>query len=120
MAIRALRGAITVPENTREAILAATHELLDSLIESNGILPGEVISATFTATGDLDRAYPAEAAREKGWTEASLLCLQELEVAGSLARCLRVQVLWETDLPQAEMRHRYLRGAADLRPDRGG
>ncbi len=119
MAIRGIRGAITVSRNTREAILAATHELLDSLIEANGIRPGEVISATFTATSDLDRAYPAEAAREKGWTEASLLCLQEMEVVDSLARCLRVQVLWETDLPQAELQHRYLRGAASLRPDRG-
>ena len=117
MAIRALRGAITVPANSRDAILAAAEELLDSLIERNGIKPGEVISATFTATSDLDRAYPAQAARKKGWTEASLLCLQEMEVAGSLAMCLRVQVLWETELPQAKLQHCFLRRAASLRQD---
>nr|NIP85159.1 chorismate mutase [Planctomycetales bacterium] len=38
-------------------------------------------------------------------------------VPGSLPRCVRVLIHWNTEKPQAEIRHVYLRGAASLRPD---
>jgi len=117
MSIRALRGAITASENSREAILAATLKLLQALIEANRIDASAVIAATFSVTADLDRAYPAEAARDLGWTEAGLLCVQEMRVQGALDKCIRVRVLWETERPQSAMRHCYLRGASDVRPD---
>lgn len=117
MPIRALRGAITVPENNRASLLAAAEEMLRSLIEANGLEPEAVVSATFTSTPDLTAAYPAEAARALGWNQAGLVCVQEMAVEGSLEMCLRVLVLWESDRPQSMMRHQYLRGAADLRPD---
>jgi chorismate mutase len=117
MNLCALRGAITVAENSREAILQASGELLLALIEDNDIEPQDVIAATFSATGDLDAAYPAEAARDLGWREAGLLCLQEMAVEGALPMCLRVRVLWHTGKTQPQMRHQYLRGAAVLRPD---
>ncbi len=120
MSIRAIRGAITVAENSRKAILEATHSLLQSLVEANGLSAGEVIAATFSVTSDLDQAYPAEAARDFGWTETSLMCVQEMRVEGSLGKCIRVRVLWETVLPQADVVHRYLRAAAKLRSDRFG
>ena len=119
MPIRALRGAITVTEDTRAAILSATDELLTALIEANTIQTETVISAVFTATPDLTAAYPAEAARALGWTQAGLLCLSEMPVKGSLPRCIRVLVYVESSRPQAEMRHQYLRGASNLRPDLG-
>ncbi len=117
MSVRALRGAITVPQNSREAILTAAEQLLRALVEANGLEPPAVVSAVFSTTPDLDQAYPAEAARKLGWTQAALLCLQEMQVAGSLPMCLRVLVLWETDRSQAEMRHCYLGKARVLRPD---
>jgi chorismate mutase len=117
MPIRAMRGAITVDEDTPEAILEAAGEMLQALVDRNEITPESVISAIFTATGDLTSAYPAEQARRMGWTRAGLMCMQEMGVTNSLSRCLRVLVLWETDIPQSEMRHCYLRGAAGLRPD---
>ncbi len=117
MPIRAIRGAITVPDNSRGAILEATHALLQSLVEANGMSAGEVIAATFSMTSDLDQAYPAEAARELGWTEAGLMCVQEMRIEGSLNKCIRVRVLWETEHPQSAITHRYLRGAASLRTD---
>lgn len=117
MPVRALRGAITVPENTRPALLSAADEMLKALIEANELDSETVISAVFSATPDLTAAYPAEAARNLGWTEVGLLCLQEMAVKGSLSRCLRVLMLVETDLPQSAMRHQYLRGARGLRPD---
>ncbi len=117
MSIRAARGATTVPENTRTAILQAAREMLEAIAEANHITPEKVISAVFTATPDLDAAYPAEAARGLGWRRAGLLCIQEMAVAGSLPMCLRVMVLWESERPQDRVRHCYLRGASNLRPD---
>ena len=43
---RGLRGATTVTENTREAILDATHELLNDLLDTNNINKND-IAATF-------------------------------------------------------------------------
>jgi len=120
MAVCALRGAVTVAENTREAILEATRVMLLDLIEKNGLQAKQVISAWFSATPDLDAAYPAVAARELGWTEAALLCVQEMPVQGSLPLCIRVLVLWDTEKMQGEMKHSYLRGAEVLRPDLAG
>jgi len=117
MPTRSLRGAITVSENTRQAILDATTEMLKALVESNALSSNEVISAVFSATADLDAAYPAEAARALGWTQAGLMCLQEMKVAGSLDRCVRVLILVESRQEQAGMVHCYLRGASTLRPE---
>lgn len=117
MPVYALRGATTVSSNDRAAILDATEELLSALVEANKLTPDQVISALFTATDDLDTAYPAEAARKLGWQQASLLCLQEMNVPGSLPMCLRVLIHVETDRSQPDMHHCYLRGAQDLRPD---
>jgi chorismate mutase len=118
MPIRAVRGATTAAENLREAILEATDELLQELIQANDLRTHEVIAATFSVTPDLDQAYPAEAARMLGWTDAALMCVQEMHVERGLEKCIRVRVLWETDKPQGEIRHRYIRRAADLRRDR--
>ena len=117
VSVRSLRAAITVSDNTADAMLEATRELLQALIDRNGITPETVISAIFSATDDLTSAYPAEKAREMGWTRAGLMCVQEMAVEGNLPACIRVLVLWETDKPQAEVQHCYLRGAAGLRPD---
>lgn len=117
MSVRVLRGAISVPINTRSSILAATEELLRALVEANDIQPSSVVSVTFTATRDLDQTYPSEAARKIGWIEAALLCVQEMQVVNSLPMCLRVSILWETDRKQSEMHHCYLGEATDLRPD---
>jgi len=55
MSIRAVRGANTAAENSREAILAATRELLQALIEANRLDASAVIAATFSVTADLDQ-----------------------------------------------------------------
>ncbi len=113
-----IRAAITAEDNTAEAILSATRELLTAIVEANDLRPGDVASAIFTATPDLTAAFPAQAARELGWTEVALLDAQEIAVPGSLARCIRVLIHWNTDRPRDEVVHVYLRGAASLRPDR--
>jgi len=112
-----VRGATTVAENSRAAILEATSGLLIEIITVNQITLEDVASAVFTATPDLDAAYPALAARELGWIQTPLLCMQELQVAGSLRRCIRVLIHWNTEHTPDEIRHVYLRGAQALRPD---
>jgi chorismate mutase len=97
--------------------VAATHELLQALVAANGLRPEEIASVIFTATPDLDAAHPARAAREMGWVDTPLLCLQEMAVAGGLPRCIRVLVHWNTDLPAGRIHHVYLREARVLRPD---
>ena len=115
---RGVRGATSVSENTREAILAATGELLARLIERNAIDLDEVTSAFFTVTEDLDAVHPALAAREMGWHEVALLCAREIPVPGSPPRIVRVLLHVNTALSQREIRHVYLHGAAELRPSR--
>lgn len=114
---RGVRGAITASENTREAILEATEELLREMVRANGLRPGELASAIFTTTSDLDAVYPAKAARVMGWTQVPLMCAHEMAVPGSLARCIRVLLHWNTRLSADEIRHVYLREARVLRPD---
>lgn len=115
-AIRGVRGATTVATNDRDRILAATRELLEQLVRLNPIDPADVASVTFTTTGDLDAEFPAFAAREIGWTEVPLICGREIPVPGALGKCVRVLVHWNTDRPQADVRHVFLHGARALRP----
>ncbi len=117
MATRGIRGATTVDANAANGIRERTLELLAILIASNGIRPEDVASATFTVTGDLDAEFPALAVRTlPGWEEVPLLCAREIPVPGSLGRCIRVLLHWNTDRPQREVRHAFLRGARSLRP----
>ncbi len=117
MACRGIRGATSVGTNDAGSIIAATRELLQRIVAANDLLVRDVASVTFTATPDLDAAYPARAAREMGWVNTPLLCVQEMAVVGSLQRCIRVLVLWNTDLPFDQIRHIYLGSARALRPD---
>lgn len=117
MPCRGVRGATTVDCNEREEILVATRQLLALLIRLNGIDPQDVASAFFTTTPDLDAEFPALAARQLGWLDVPLLCGHEMAVPGSLPRCIRVLVHWNTDCPQSEVKHVYDREAKRLRPD---
>jgi chorismate mutase len=115
---RGIRGATTVEENSVEAILAATRELLYIMIRANDIDPDDVASAIFTTTFDLNATYPALAARQLGWYDAALLCGHEMDVPGGLQRCIRILVHWNTNRHPKDIVHVYLRGAKNLRPDR--
>jgi chorismate mutase len=121
MPVRGIRGATTAASNTPDDIHAATRELLVALIAANDLVEGDVASVIFTATPDLDAAFPATAARQIGWTSAALLDAVAPAVTQGvtgLPRCVRVLVHWNTDRPQSEVRHVYLGGARALRPDR--
>ena len=114
---RGIRGATTVEANTREAILAATTELLTEMVRANDVRTEDVASAIFTTSPDLNAEFPAVAARTLGWTHAALLCAHEMNVPGSLSMCLRILLHVNTARGPDEIVHVYLRGARVLRPD---
>jgi chorismate mutase len=87
------------------------------MIHRNRIDKQDVASAIFTTTPDLDAEFPALAARQLGWLDVPLLCSHEIAVPGSLPRCVRVMVHWNTETPQHEIEHIYVRDAVRLRPD---
>ena len=117
MRCRGIRGATVVENNTKEGIVEAARELLTHMVEKNGVRVEDVSCIIFTTTQDLDAEFPAAAARELGWSHIALLCAQEMAVPGSLASCLRILMLWNTEKSADEVHHVYLKGAKELRPD---
>ena len=118
MTTRGIRGANSCLENSADGILAATRELLTEILAANPGLDSEDMgSIFFTTTGDLDAIHPAHAARQLGWTQVPLMCSKEIDVPNSLPQIIRVLIQWNTDHPQAEIRHIYLGEARALRPD---
>jgi chorismate mutase len=118
MPIRGIRGATTVTADQPDLILQATRELLEEILEENeGMQPEDVASAIFTVTDDLVSTFPAQAAREMGWSLVPMLCAREIPVPNSLSHVIRVLVHWNTNVSQSEITHVYLRDAVRLRPD---
>ena len=115
--MRGIRGAITIDADTAQNIAAATCEMLEAIVTRNRVDLADVAAATFSTTTDVTAAFPATAARSIGWSQVPMLCHHELPVPGSLSRCIRVLVLWNTDKRQTEIQHVYLRDAIRLRPD---
>lgn len=116
--VAALRGATTADANTEAAIVAATTELLRELLGRNRVAPSDMISIVFTATPDLDAAFPAAAARALGMADVPLLCAQEIAVPGALRQCVRVLIHFHSQGGAVE--HVYLGAARSLRGDLAG
>lgn len=115
MQIRGIRGATTVAANTREEIVAATKELLSEIIKANQLNIEDIASIIFSATQEINAEFPAVAARELGWNDTALLCTSEIDVPGSLPKCIRILMHVNSDKPQKEIKNVYLREAVNLR-----
>ena len=115
---RGIRGAITVENDTPENIEKATVELFSKIIELNDLKLDDVSHIIFTMTKDLKTAYPAKFLRKHFDTALiPLMCMAELDIEGSLQKCLRLLVVFNTPKTQAEIQHVYLGGARVLRSD---
>ena len=112
---RGIRGATSADANTKEAIVSATKELLEKLIEANNLKNGDVAAAIFTTTQDLTAEFPAVAARKLGWQHVALMCSHEMAVPDGQPRCIRALVLVNTDLPADRLVNVYLKDAKNLR-----
>lgn len=114
---RGIRGATTAAANTAEDILEATEEMMRAVIALNDLQPEDVASAIFTTTPDLTATFPALAAREIGWLEVPLMCSHEMNVPGALQKCVRVLLHVNTTKAAHQIKHVYLKGARQLRPE---
>ncbi len=115
--IRGIRGAISVDEDDRAAILTATKRLLREMTERNGVETEDIASILFSLTPDLRAVFPALGARELGWVHVPMLHFSEIDVPGAMARVVRVLMHVNTSRAQYEIEHVYLDKAAILRPD---
>lgn len=115
MISKGIRGAITVDENTPEAIGGATIKLLKEIVSKNNIDTDMISHAIFSLTEDLNADFPAKYARiNLKWRDVPMMCFNEIDVPNSLRKCLRVLIVVncsETFVPEFV----YLEGASGLR-----
>jgi chorismate mutase len=117
-AVRGVRGATTVPENSRDDIMDATEELLNQMVAANDITSEDIGAVYFTLTVDLNAEFPAVAARERlGWRLVPLINSIEIDRPGSMRKCIRIMLFLNTSKSQEDIRHIYLRDAVVLRAD---
>ena len=115
MITKGIRGAITVEENTSEAIGSATIRLLQEIIEKNNIEIDSISHVIFTVTKDLNADFPAKYARVNlKWKEVPMMCMNEMAVPTGLAKCLRVLIVVNCS-ESFEPEFVYLEGAKNLR-----
>jgi chorismate mutase len=115
--VQAIRGAITVDEDTPQSIEAATALVLGEILRQNRLALDQIVSVLFSMTPDLRSQFPARCARKHGWGEIPMLDFAEIDVPGALPRCIRVLLHVEFEKKRADIRHVYLRDAQALRPD---
>lgn len=118
MSLRGIRGAVTVDENSKEKIWQAARQLVTEILSQNELRAESIGAIIFSMTEDLTAAFPSSAVRQL--PELRLIPLfdaREPAVEDSLPLCIRVLILAETNLEQNKIRHMYLGGAKNLRPD---
>jgi chorismate mutase len=117
LTLRGLRGATTVDADTTEQVVERSQELMLQIMERNGLVEDDIVSAIFTTTGDVTSTFPATAIREIGFGAVPLLCAAEIAVPGSMPLCIRVLLHVQTTKAKNEIHHVYLHGAQGLRDD---
>lgn len=115
--VRGLRGATSVEQDTEDAVVDATAELVRTMMRRNHLETGDLVTMIFTATPDITSQFPAYAARAIGISEIPLLCATEMNVKGAPPRIIRVLMHIYTDRDYKDLRHVYLREARGLRTD---
>ena len=117
MALRAIRGAVTLERDERAHLHERTQELVEALLRANDLTPDDIVSVLFTCTPDIISDFPAAAARELGFGAVPLMCAQEMAVPGALPLVVRAMMHIETDRERDQVQHVYLHDAVSLRRD---
>ncbi|MBS4173273.1 chorismate mutase [Bacillus sp. FJAT-49736] len=116
--IRGIRGATTVSSDCEDLVIDAAEELLQKMIDTNGIEATNVASVFISVTSDIHSTFPSKALRRfPDWKFVPVMCLQEIPVINSLPLCIRVMLHINTSKPQHLLKHVYLNNATILRPD---
>ena len=112
---KGIRGAITVEENSEEAIKLATLELLENLVKKNNLNKNDISHVIFSLTKDLNKAFPAKFARLNfGWDFVPMMCFNEAEIENALSMCIRILIVINCD-KNFSPEFVYLKGAKNLR-----
>lgn len=118
MITRAIRGATTIEDNTKDSIKESTIELLSEILNQNKIKKEDISHVIFTLTKDINADFPAKFARlELDFEDVPMICSNEIEVPNALPFCVRVLMVVNSELSQNEIKHIYLKNAKTLRPD---
>ena len=118
MAMRGIRGAATVNENSQEQIWQTARQLVTEILSLNELTAESIGAIIFSTTEDLTAAFPSSAVRQlPDLRLVPLFDTREPAIENSLPMCIRVLILVDTDKAQNEIRHVYLGGAKNLRPD---
>jgi chorismate mutase len=113
--LRGIRGATRLERDDEREMEQAVAELAAAMLQVNDLSEEAVVSVILTSTPDLTSAFPARAMRLMGWDDIPLLCAQEIDVAGSMSRVVRVLIHVEADIARSQIEHVYLRGTEGLR-----
>lgn len=114
--IKAVRGATTVPNDSKKLINERVIELVDTLFAENRLKSEDVVSINFTITDDLIETNPAAALRTSGrYHDIPLFCSQEPKTKGALEKAIRILVTF--NYSNHSIVPIYLHGARVLRPD---
>ena len=114
--MKAIRGAISVDNNTSSAISSAACQLFSQLLASNGISESDLTCLLISHTKDLTALNSATALRKAGLcTKVPLFCVQEADICGSMPLMIRMMVLTEAEIEKIQPV--YLKEAVKLRPD---
>lgn len=88
------------------------------MVRLNGIAPEQVSHVFISVTKDLNAGFPAKALRLiPGWTYVPVMCMAEIDVPGSLPKCIRIMMVVNTDKKQETIEHVFHHDAKQLRPD---
>lgn len=118
MTMRGIRGAITADDNSREKIWQAAQLLVTKILSLNELQAEDIGAIIFSTTEDLTAAFPSSAVRQLPALKfIPLFDTREPAVENSLPLCIRVLILADLDKKQSDVRHVYLGGAKNLRPD---
>ena len=118
MAMRGIRGAVTVEENTKEKIWAAAWHLVTKILSVNELQADNIGAIIFSMTEDLTAAFPSSAVRRQPALRlVPLFDTREPAVDNSLPLCIRVLILADINEAQNQIHHVYLGEAKNLRPD---
>ncbi|MFR9278441.1 chorismate mutase [Ezakiella coagulans] len=109
----AIRGAITIENDTKEEVFKASKELIQEIVKRNSIDEKNIISIITTCTKDIRSAYPGPGIRDAN-IDVPILSMQEMDVEGALNLCIRFILHVDKDIVP---KHVYLKKAVGLRPD---
>lgn len=110
----AIRGAVDA-QNTASSIINQSKILLEEIIRVNKLDKKEIKCILFTATQDIDKAYPALAARYIGLNDTALICLNEMLVEGQMQGVIRTTIFYNDDINETDI---YLGKTKSLRKDK--